>query len=131
MSLNNLIVPLIYHIFIINLTELKYGKHVINIKNYEVIELKKILIAGGLCGTTMLMASERIVEECCKNKIEATVKIHNLWESTYIGGNYDIIIEMFPFFKDLPCPILSGKPFICKREEDKLIKSIITILKGE
>jgi galactitol-specific phosphotransferase system IIB component len=93
--------------------------------------LKKILIAGGLCGTTMLMAAEKIQEECFKNQIDVAVKIHNLWESAYVDTNNDIVIEMFPFFKDLRCPVLSGKPFICKREEDKLIHKIISILKGE
>lgn len=90
--------------------------------------MKRILIAGGMCGTTMLRAAELIKEECLKIDIYVDVKIHNLWESAYVDTSCDVVIEMFPFFDKLPVPLLSGKPFISRKEENKLIKEIVNLL---
>ena len=93
--------------------------------------MKKVLIAGGLCGATMLMAAENITEACEKQGIDVNVKIHNLWE----GGDvtvkgYDLVIEMFPYFENLSCPLLSGKPFIGHIGEKQLIAEIVELLKN-
>ena len=89
---------------------------------------KKILIAGGLCGTTMLVAGEKITERCRQEGVSLQVTIQNLWETTYVAGNYDLIIEMFPFFQNQRCPVLSGKPFISHVGEKTLIERIAALL---
>jgi len=86
---------------------------------------KRVLIAGGLCGTTMLMASQKIQERCVQKGITADVTIQNLWETTYVARNYDLIVEMFPFFKDQKCPVFSGKPFISHVGEKTLVEQIV------
>jgi len=87
--------------------------------------VKKVLIAGGLCGTTMLMAAEKIEDACRKQKIRVNVKVHNLWESQYPGEGFDAIIEMFKFFEDQTCPVFDGKPFIIHRGTKELVNKIV------
>jgi galactitol-specific phosphotransferase system IIB component len=91
----------------------------------------KVLIAGGLCGATMLMAAEKIEDLCRERKIRVNVKIHNLWESHYPGEGFDVIIEMFKFFENQPCPVISGKPFINHIGDKELAKEIVDILAKE
>lgn len=91
---------------------------------------KKVLIAGGLCGTTMLMAGEKLTERCRQEGISLQVTIQNLWETTYVAGRYDLIVEMFPFFQDQPCPVLSGKPFISHVGEKALVERVVKLLCG-
>ena len=93
--------------------------------------MKKVLIAGGLCGTTMLVAAEKIKERAAKRSLTVDVTIQNLWETSYVRPGYDLIIEMFPFFKDQACPVLSGKPFINHIGEEDLLKEIQRLLCGE
>lgn len=92
--------------------------------------MPKLLIAGGLCGTTMLRAGELIRESCEAEGTYITVEIQNLWETGYVAGNFDLIIEMFPFFEDMPCPVISGKPFINHIGEKKVIAAAKDILCG-
>lgn len=89
---------------------------------------KRILIAGGLCGTTMLMASKKITERCAQKGVFVDATIQNLWETTYVARNYDLIVEMFPFFKDQKCPVISGKPFISHAGEKALVEHIAQLL---
>lgn len=89
---------------------------------------KKLLIAGGLCGTTMLVAGEKIKERCAKESVDVDVKIQNLWETGYVAGSYDCIVEMFPYFKDQNCPVISGKPFINHVNEKALVNEISGVL---
>ena len=91
---------------------------------------KRVLIAGGLCGTTMLMASNKITQRCRQEGVTVDVTIHNLWETTCVARNYDLIVEMFPFFKDEKCPVLSGKPFISHVGEKALVEQIAGMLCG-
>lgn len=93
--------------------------------------MKKLLIAGGLCGTTMLRAGELITESCRARKVDIQVNIQNLWETSYVAGNYDVIIEMFPFFENEKCPVISGKPFISHVGEKDVIKKVTDLLCGE
>lgn len=92
--------------------------------------MKKLLIAGGLCGTTMLRAGELIKESCLARGTEIQVNIQNLWETSYVAGRYDVIIEMFPFFKDQKCPVVSGKPFINHIGEKEVIDNVTKLLCG-
>ena len=91
--------------------------------------MKRVMIAGGLCGTTMRMASHKLEDRFRKEGIDATIRVHNLWEGAAVTGKeYDLIIEMFPYFEDLPCPVLSGKPFISHVGEKELINQIVSLL---
>ena len=90
--------------------------------------MKKLLIAGGLCGTTMLRAGELIREACEREDISVDVTIQNLWETAYVAGRYDAIVEMFPFFKNQNCPVISGKPYINHVGEKELTRRIADIL---
>ena len=93
--------------------------------------MKKVLIAGGLCGTTMLSAAQKIEKGCIEKDISVDVKIHNLWEgATVTGMGYSIIIEMFPYFENMACPVFCGKPFISHIGERELVKQIITCLEN-
>lgn len=92
---------------------------------------KQVLIAGGLCGATMLMAAEKIEEACAARKLRVTIKIHNLWESHYPGEGFDVIIEMFKFFENQACPVIDGKPFIIHQEEKELVNRIVDILSAK
>lgn len=92
---------------------------------------KTVLIAGGLCGTTMLRAAEVIEERCARCGMTATVTIQNLWETSYVRPGYDLIVEMFPFFKNQRCPVLSGKPFINRVGEAALLDQIVGHLQDE
>jgi len=93
--------------------------------------MKKLLIAGGLCGTTMLRAGEMVRECCGKNDVEVDVTIQNLWETTYVAGNYDVIVEMFPFFHNQKCPVISGKPYISHIGEKELTERLAGLLCGK
>lgn len=93
--------------------------------------MKNVLIAGGLCGMTMLRAAEKIKEVGMKKDIDIEVTIHDLWASSYVNLERDLVIEMFPYFEDLDCPLLSGKPFIHRRGEDELVNEIIRLLEVE
>lgn len=93
---------------------------------------KSILLAGGLCGTTMLIAAEKIEAHCAREGQFVTVTIQNLWETSYVRPDYDLIIEMFPFFTSQRCPVISGKPFIHHVGEAALLAQIAqTIRCGE
>lgn len=96
----------------------------------ERILMRKILIAGGLCGTAMLMAKEKLTRRCLQEGVELHVTIQNLWETTYVAGTYDLIVEMFPYFEGEACPVISGKPFISHVGEKELIEKIASILCG-
>lgn len=90
--------------------------------------MKKVLIAGGLCGTTMLVAAEKIEARCEAAGVTVAVTIQNLWETSYVRPGYDLMIEMFPYFEDMQCPVISGKPFINHVGEKELLGSIAGLL---
>jgi galactitol-specific phosphotransferase system IIB component len=89
---------------------------------------KQVLVAGGSCGITMIAAARKIEDACWEHKIRVNVKVLNLWESQYLGGGYDLIIEMFEFFKDEKCPVVSGRPFVAHQGENELINEIVDML---
>ena len=92
--------------------------------------MKKVLIAGGLCGVTMLIAAENIEESCRRARIPVKVDIKNLWESACTGEGYDVIIEMFPYFESVKCPLLSGKPFIARQGDKALVERVVELLRA-
>ena len=76
----------------------------------------------------MLRAGDLIRERCRAEGTEIQVNIQNLWETSYVAGRYDVIIEMFPFFKDQKCPVVSGKPFINHIGENDVIEKVAQLL---
>jgi galactitol-specific phosphotransferase system IIB component len=93
-----------------------------------VSKTKQVLVAGGTCGITMIAAARKIEDVCWERKIRVNVNVLNLWESQYLGDGYDLIIEMFEFFKDEKCPVISGRPFVAHQGEKELINEIVDIL---
>lgn len=90
--------------------------------------MKNVLVAGGLCGTTMLIVSEKIRDRCAKQDVTVEVTIQNLWETSYVRPGYDLIVEMFPFFENMACPVVSGKPFISHVGETQRLEEIASLL---
>lgn len=93
--------------------------------------MKKVIIAGGSCGTGMVRIAEIIKDECYRKKIHIDISVHNLWESSFIGLDAYIVIQTFPFFKELPCYLLDGRPFINGIGQKALLNQIIDILEKE
>jgi len=91
--------------------------------------MKRVIIAGGSCGSSMEQASEKIREKCRQENIQVKVKVHSLWQSMQIDPRADLVIEMFPFFKQLDCPLLNGRPFITGNGESELLQQITDKLK--
>ncbi|MDR1506412.1 MAG: hypothetical protein LBI67_04855 [Treponema sp.] len=89
---------------------------------------RQVLVAGGSCGIAMTTAARKIEDACWERKIRVNVKVLNLWESQYVGEGYDLIVEMFEFFKDEKCPVISGRPFVAHQGENELVNEILDIL---
>ncbi|MDR1576012.1 MAG: hypothetical protein LBS37_08415 [Treponema sp.] len=89
---------------------------------------KQVLVAGGTCGITMIAAARKIEDACLERKIRVNIKVVNLWESQYTGEGYDLIVEMFEFFKDQKCPVISGRPFVSHQGETELVNEIVDML---
>jgi galactitol-specific phosphotransferase system IIB component len=89
---------------------------------------KQVLVAGGSCGITMTTAARKIEDACWERKVRVNVKVLNLWESQYTGEGYDLIIEMFEFFKNEECPVISGRPFVAHEGEEELVNKIVDML---
>jgi len=90
--------------------------------------LKRIVIAGGSCGNSMMRGAEKIKKTCGARNLQVQVSMHNLWESSAIDPRANLVIQMFPFLRDLPCPLLDGRPFITGKGESELVEKVITIL---
>lgn len=90
--------------------------------------MKKVLIAGGLCGTTMLIVADKIRARCAACGVTVQTTIQNLWETSYVCPGYSLIVEMFPYFENEKCPVVSGKPFINHRGEDVVLDEIASLL---
>ncbi|NBH80835.1 hypothetical protein D3Z52_22410 [Clostridiaceae bacterium] len=93
--------------------------------------MKHVLIAGGLCGATMLIVAEKIRERCAAQGVSVETMIQNLWETSYVRPGYDLIVEMFPFFEDMDCPVADGRPFINHVGEEALLGKIAALLCSE
>lgn len=94
-------------------------------------EMKKVLIAGGLCGTAMLIVSQKIRDRCARDGLTVDTTIQNLWETGYVRPDYDLIVEMFPYFEKERCPVVSGRPFINHIGEEQTLDRIAALLLGE
>lgn len=90
----------------------------------------KVRIVGGLCGTTMLRAAELIRDACIKEDIHTKVEVQNIFEKSEVEyKDLDVLIQMIPLYENLPCLLLSGKPFITRISEKSVIDNIINHLK--
>ncbi len=79
----------------------------------------------------MQRASEKIDQVCRLSNIPVRVTIHNLWQSVHLDPRADLVIQMFPFFERLECPLLDGRPFISGIGEAVLLDKLIRILDPE
>ena len=88
--------------------------------------MKKVLLVGGLCGTTMLRAAAMIEEKCREKDISVDMDIQNVWESPNVRmDGLDVLVQMMPLYAEAPCMLVSGKPFISHVQEKQLLASII------
>ncbi len=90
--------------------------------------MKRVIVAGGSCGSSMQRASEKIAEACHRDDISVKVSIHNLWHSVHIDPRADLVVQMFPFFEKLDCPVFDGRPFIKGNGEADLLGQLIRAL---
>ncbi len=90
--------------------------------------MKRVIVAGGSCGSSMQRASEKVDEYCHVKGIKVKVSVHNLWQSVHLDSRADLVIQMFPFFEGLDCPVLDGRPFIKGDGEDDLLHEVAELL---
>lgn len=77
---------------------------------------------------TMARAGEQLSERCQRAGIHITVAYLDLWVSDFLPPGTDVVIEMFPYFKNLSIPVISGRPFLSGMGEKELFESIISTL---
>lgn len=90
--------------------------------------MKRVIVAGGSCGSSMQRASEKIDEYCHIQGIKVKVSVHNLWHSVHLDSRADLVIQMFPFFEELGCPVLDGRPFIKGDGEEEVLNEVARLL---
>ena len=88
-----------------------------------------IVFAGGSCGMTMIRAGEKLIDLCSSENLVIKIRYVDLWVSDYLMPNTDMVIEMFPYYKNLAIPIVNGRPFLSHTEENELYLEIIKIVK--
>ena len=93
--------------------------------------MKRVVVAGGSCGPSMLRLAEAIRQVCQSRDLSVNVSVHNLWESGYVDSRAHLVIQMFPFFKELHCALLDGRPFLNNQGNTELFEKIVAILKEE
>lgn len=90
--------------------------------------MKRVIVAGGSCGASMERASEKIDEYCHKKGVKVKVSMHNLWHSKHLDPRVDLVVQMFPYFENIGCPVLDGRPFIKGHGEEELLYEVAELL---
>jgi hypothetical protein len=88
-----------------------------------------IVFAGGSCGMTMVRAGETLAEMCRSEGLRVEVQYLDLWTSDFIRPNVHLVVEMFPYYKGLPVPVVSGRPFLSRHGEDDLYRELIGMVR--
>lgn len=78
---------------------------------------------------TMVRVGEKLAELCRKEGLTISVKYVDLWVSDYFLPTTDLVVEMFPYYKNLSIPVVDGKPFLNPLLEDGLYVSLIETIK--
>lgn len=78
---------------------------------------------------TMRAAGEKLTELCQREKLPIRIDYVDLWTSDYLRPGIDLVIEMFPYFRNLKVPIISGKPFINRQGEADLLAQLVNMVR--
>lgn len=84
----------------------------------ETSKVFNIAFAGGSCGITMVRVGEKLAELCKAENLTVKVKYVDLWVSDYLLPSTDLVVEMFPYFKDLDIPLVNGRSFLNPLKEN-------------
>jgi hypothetical protein len=89
-----------------------------------------ITFAGGSCGMTMVRAGEKLTDLCEAENLRVNIKYIDLWVSDYLMPNTDLVIEMFPYYKNLSIPVVNGRPFIGRQGEQQLYTELVDMVRN-
>jgi len=73
----------------------------------------------------MVRVGEQLAERCKVEDIPVKIKYVDLWVSDYLLPNTDLVIEMFPYFKDIDIPLINGRPFLNHQQEEEMYSEVI------
>jgi hypothetical protein len=88
-----------------------------------------ITFAGGSCGITMVRVGEKLTELCQAENLFVKIKYIDLWVSDYLLPSTDLVVEMFPYYKNLDMPLVNGRPFLNPMKENDLYVDLIDRIK--
>lgn len=78
---------------------------------------------------TMVRVGEKLIDLCHSENLQINIKYVDLWVSDYLLPNTDLVVEMFPYFKDLDIPVINGRSFLNPLEENKMYGTVIDFIK--
>jgi len=84
-----------------------------------------VAFVGGACMMTMMTAGEKLSERCEKAGLRVHIDYVDLWTSDYLRPGIDLVIEMFPYYKKLAIPVVSGRPFATRAGADELLARLV------
>ena len=84
-----------------------------------------VVFAGGACMMTMMAAGDKLIERCEQAGLRVRIEYVDLWTSDYLRPGIDLVIEMFPYYKKLPIPIISGRPFVTRTGDHELLAQLV------
>jgi hypothetical protein len=84
-----------------------------------------VAFAGGACMMTMMTAGDKLSDRCEKAGLRVHIDYVDLWTSDYLRPGIDLVIEMFPYYKKLSIPIVSGRPFALRTGESELLAQLV------
>lgn len=89
-----------------------------------------IAFAGGMCGPAMVRAADALADRCQRERLSLSVQYVDLWVSDYLRPNVDLVVEMFPYYKNLAIPVVNGRPFVIKQGEGALLSELVELVRG-
>lgn len=88
-----------------------------------------VAFAGGSCGITMVRVGEHLKDLCSAQNLPVNIRYVDLWVSDYLLPNTDLVIEMFPYYKNLEIPVLNGRPFLDHQAEGEMYTRVLHKIK--
>jgi hypothetical protein len=74
---------------------------------------------------TMIRAGETLRDRCEEVGLRVNLRYVDLWVSDFLPPNTHLVVEMFPYFKNLSIPVISGRPFLSRSGEDELLAELV------
>jgi hypothetical protein len=88
-----------------------------------------IAFAGGQCMSTMIRAGEQLSDLCAREGISIKIQYVDLWTSDYLMPGVRLVIEMYPYYRNLNIPVVSGKAFLARQGEEALLAQIVDLVR--